>query len=363
MEKKMQITIAYDSSWRNSFLDGDNNEPVPKKGRKYKASITSLNQEANYIKRDITLDTVMGVLNRLIGDQRKLYQARRDSKNYFFRDLDSSDSLKPTITFDDLKDDLVVTQEMTYLRNLSSGIKNDPMSFTGSIKMNDPIFDSDYSYEFWGLLTLDFDRLCRFIIDGETVNNEKKFSPLSVVSFFESLNNKPVENSGNVRQAISILTNEFGKINYFNAKDEVVPLNVYCSALYLQLRRLSKKYDMTTAITNKEFDTDASINNKNKIKGISKRLFTKKDFMDKYTTGDKKVIWGNPYIHETFVKGEGKTRSLMTKASGKLEITIDVSKDKAKEIRRMIRDAGVSSFYLGKKGLAYVEDIKVAEVN
>jgi hypothetical protein len=28
----------------------------------------------------------------------------------------------------------------------------------------------------------------------------------------------------------------------------------------------------------------------------------------------------------------------------------------------MIRDAGVSSFYLGKKGLAYVENIKVTEV-
>jgi len=37
-------------------------------------------------------------------------------------------------------------------------------------------------------------------------------------------------------------------------------------------------------------------------------------------------------------------------------------KERAKEIRTMIRNAGVSSFYLGKKGLAYVEDIKVAEV-
>lgn len=39
----------------------------------------------------------------------------------------------------------------------------------------------------------------------------------------------------------------------------------------------------------------------------------------------------------------------MTKASGVLDIVIDISRDKAEEIRSMINDAGVSSFYLGKK--------------
>ncbi|SFV51930.1 hypothetical protein MNB_SUP05-5-1040 [hydrothermal vent metagenome] len=53
----------------------------------------------------------------------------------------------------------------------------------------------------------------------------------------------------------------------------------------------------------------------------------------------------------------------MTKASGALSIIIDVDRDKAKEIRLMINDAGVSSFYLGKKGLAFVDgEISVKEV-
>ena len=80
----MKIVVKYDSSWRNSFLDGNNNEPLPKKGRKYIASMTSLKKSENFIKRDITKDTIMGVLNRLIGDQRKLYQSRED-ENYYFR--------------------------------------------------------------------------------------------------------------------------------------------------------------------------------------------------------------------------------------------------------------------------------------
>ena len=40
----MKIIIDYESSWRNSFLDPDtsNNEPLPKNGRKFVGSMTSL---------------------------------------------------------------------------------------------------------------------------------------------------------------------------------------------------------------------------------------------------------------------------------------------------------------------------------
>ena len=61
-------------------------------------------------------------------------------------------------------------------------------------------------------------------------------------------------------------------------------------------------------------------------------------------------------------KGEGEVVSLMTRASGQLEINIDVNRDKAKKIKSLIENAGVSSFYLGKKGLAYVTDIDTREV-
>ena len=94
------------------------------------------------------------------------------------------------------------------------------------------------------------------------------------------------------------------------------------------------------------------------ISGISNNGFTPKDFMKTYVTGGKKLIYGNPFIREEFVKGEGKIKHTLTKASGQLEITLDIDDAKAKELKRMIDDAGVSSFYLGKKGLAYVSDIR-----
>jgi hypothetical protein len=329
----MKITIYYDSCWRNSFLDGDNNEPVPKKGRKYIASMTNLKNNKNFIQRNISKDTVMGVLNRLIGDQKKLYQSRK-SESYYFADIEDK------VTCNDKPQ---ITQEMTYLRNISGS--TDQNSFTGAIKSNDTMFNSDYSQEFWSVLALNIDELINFVVSDELPTKEMSLNPISVIGKLELLNKeKALAKNENLEKVLNIFTEKFGDINYFNKKDEVVVISLYASALYLQLDRLSKKYNMDDAKTKA-----------GGISGISKRGFTKKDFMDRFTTGEKKKIWGNPYIHETFVKGEGKTRNLMVKASGVLDIVIDISRDKAEEIRSMINDAGVSSFYLGKKGLAFVD--------
>ena len=78
----MKILIEYESTWRNSFLEDfdGNNKPLPKKGRKFIASgqnISGMKSKPEYfIRREISKNTIMGIMNRLIGDQRKLYQAR-----------------------------------------------------------------------------------------------------------------------------------------------------------------------------------------------------------------------------------------------------------------------------------------------
>ena len=108
-----------------------------------------------------------------------------------------------------------------------------------------------------------------------------------------------------------------------------------------------------------KYNVDSAKTKAGGISGISKRGFTKKDFMDRFTTGAKKTIWGNPYIRKEFIKSEGETTLRLTKASGKIEINLDIDKDKACEIETMIENAGVSSFYLGKKGLAYVDSIRL----
>ncbi len=337
----MKIEIEYEASWRNSFLDGDNNEALPKNGRKFIGSITALKKSENYITRDVTHSTVMGILNRLIGEQRKLYQIRED-KEYFFREIE------PLVSF---KDDVKVeNKELVYLRNMSGN--TDQNSFTGMIKTDDKMFTSDYSKEFWGVLALEVDELLEFIINGKEIAQEITLDPLVISDRFADIGKlKALDEAENIAKALNVLEKRFDNINYKNNKDRVVPLNLYCSALYLQLERLSFKYDMSSALTKS-----------GTITGVSKRLFTKKDFMNRFTTGEKKKIFGNPYFAKSFVQGEGQKTSLLTKASGVLEIIINIPRDEAKHLKQMIENAGVSSFYLGKKGLAYVTNIDTREV-
>lgn len=334
----MKITIDYESSWRNSFLDGSNNEPLPKSGRKFIGSMTNLKKEGNFIKREVTLDTVMGVLNRLIGDQRKLYQARNDD-SYYFKNIEES------VKYEDKPSS--INTEMTYIRNITGS--TDQNSYTGMIKVSDPMFSSDYTPEFWGVLALDFDELCEFIISETPVTTTIEANPLTIISRLEELNKeKAVTNDGKASKTVEVLKKTFPDILYLNRKEEIVPISLYCSALYLQLERLAQRFDVTSAKTKS-----------GAISGISKRGFTKKDFMNRFTTGDKKKIWGNPYILKERIKGIGEVTSLMTKANGKLEIELNIERTQAKEIQSMIKNAGVSSFYLGKKGLAYVSNIRV----
>ena len=337
----MKIEIEYEASWRNSFLDGSNNEALPKKGRKFIGSITALKKPENYIQREITLSTVMGVLNRLIGEQRKLYQVRKD-ENYYFKQLEKKVSFQDNIK--------VKNSELVYLRNMSGN--TDQNSFTGMINTDDAMFSSDYSQEFWGVLALELDVLLEFIVKEREINNSIDLDPLIISDrFLEISKFKAVKNENEVAKALGLLEKKFEGTNYKNNNGEIVPLNLYCSALYLQLERLSKRYDLSSALTKS-----------GTITGISKRLFTKKDFMNRFTTGERKKIFGNPYIAKSFESGEGQVKSMLTKASGTLEITIDIPRDKAKELKKLIENAGVSSFYLGKKGLAYITNISTREV-
>ena len=337
----MHILINYEASWRNSFLDGDNNHPLPSGGRKFVGSMTRLKDAENYKPREVSLDTVMGVLNRLIGDQRKLYQGRQKfgCSSYFFEDIE------PCVTFEDRA---LWTEEVVYLRNMEGS--TDRASFTGMIKMNTPLLNSDYSAELWGVLQLDLPALCAFILDEAAVIPPKLLAapllnPLAISAALEDLG-KPLDSAGVVSDAVLTLMDHFSEVNYFSSQGTVFKSALYCSALYLQIHRLSKR-----------FDTSSALSRQGCLPGISKKGFTKKDFMKKFTTGDAKKIFGNPYIRTEMRKGDGKVRTVMRKAAGQLDIRIDVDRQTSEQIQTLIENAGVSSFYLGKKGLAYVATI------
>lgn len=340
----MQITIEYAASWRNSFLDGSNNESLPKNGRAFIASMTTLKQAGNFKERLVTKDTVMGILNRLIGDQRKLYQARQDP-NYYFKDIEE------VLHDKDIQDEpSCINEEMVYLRNISGS--TDQNAFTGMIKAQEPIFQSAYSSQLWGILWLTVDQVIDFILDEKyRVQSESlDLNPLTVIQQLETLNSiKAVDVSERIEQCLDVFKKTFPNVDYkLTTKGQITPITLYTSALYLQLARLSKQYDLSK---------DNVLTKSGGLSGISKRGFTKKDFMDRYTTGKKKLLWGNPYLWVERKKGEGEKNHMLTKADGELIIHLNISEERAKDLQQKIKDAAVSSFYLGKKGLAYVTKI------
>lgn len=336
----MRITIEYESSWRNSFLDGSNNEALPRQGRNFIGSMTALGKEGNFKTRAVTKDTVMGILNRLIGDQRKLYQARQD-RNYYFQDIEN------LLSEEDIVDRARSQNEIVYLRNMSGS--TDQNAFTGMIKSGDPAFNSDFSSQLWGILWFDPDKVMDFILDENMeVDTHTELNPLTVIEKLENIfSEKAIDVTGKVQSCLETFHRFFPDIDYkLTAKNQFVPISLYTSALYIQIQRLGKKYDLSMALTKT-----------GGLSGISKRGFTKKDFMDRYTTGKKKLIWGNPYVMKERKKGEGEISHPLTKANGTLEINLNISSERARDLEQKILDAGVSSFYLGKKGLAYVTRI------
>ena len=148
----MQIIIEYESSWRNSFLDGEDNTTK----RNFIGSMTALGDRKvdNYKARTITKNTVMGVLNRLIGEQRKLYDVR-SSSDYYFKDIEA------VLTEEDIVDRPVISQETVYLRNISGS--TDQNSFTWMIKLSDPWLSVSYAKEFWDVLWMSLEELFDFM--------------------------------------------------------------------------------------------------------------------------------------------------------------------------------------------------------
>ena len=341
----MKITINYEGSWRNSFLDGSNNEPIDKKGRKFIGSSAALKSQKNRLKRDVTVDTVMGLLNRLIGDQRKLYQSRAD-ENYYFKTLESK------ITEASFIDDKTITEELICLRNLSGN--KDLSGFTGLVKDTHEAFTSAYSQPLWNLLFAPLDVVLDFIIRG--IIPSEDFTPetvdaLNIVDRIEEIGAmKALEPSPLWQSGIDTLSLHFPDVNYALSKSgKFGPTPFFLSALYIRLEQLQQE----------GYDLDSWLSVNGLIRGISKRGFTAPDFLAPFITGGEKLAIRSPYLTRDVNKGTGTVYSKLNVAHGTLEINLPIGRMEAIELRTLILNAGVATFRVGKKGLAYVSAMEL----
>ncbi len=392
----MRIVIDYHSSWQASFLEGSDQEPLPKNNRReFNASSKST------VKKDISIskDTVMGVLYRLIGDQRKLYQARKDGNSYFNKVVPES-----SVSFNSLSDNRW-DETVMIINKKGTRQKPAPGEFMGTVSSDAGLFFSEHAPILWSVLFLGVDALIDFINNDKKLDQQVKCTPTKIldrisvidemgkletrrslieskqiqkaksedklkelrtkladledekkanklkrqinqqVEFIVSLereleaihNDKSLLDYDNVlQQAIKFLKSEFSQ-EYLEPDHKILPIRFYSAALYLQLNRMKDS----------GIDIKDLLNDRKGIQGFSKRSFNGvRDFL-------------NPFSTSKTAKKTVKTPANITKASGQLEINLDIEREKAIELKIMIDHAGVSSFYLGKKGLAYVSRIRL----
>lgn len=154
----------------------------------------------------------------------------------------------------------------------------------------------------------------------------------------------------------------------FSIKEEIKELeveeifNIY-GVLFAQKIEFLKRNNLFK----KEFEK--YLNSRNSIKGLapSSGGLTVKDYFNNFVDG-KKMSWTMPYQvdvkKELFKKDDWKDFNTsaklgITKESGYIEIYINVDKEEALKLYEMIENAGVNTFHLGKKGLAYIENIEL----
>ena len=373
----------------------------------------------------ITKNTILGVLCRLIGDQRPLWQAKK-STNYYFSDIE--DKVDEPI----LQQDREEVDELVYLTNKSDD-RCSQQGFLGVLDNCNPWFFSDLSPVLWSILYLNRNEIINFILSGEvhrpTYLDPEICKPTALLKRLSNITNikidigkpwfdevrasteinalegriqklllkkdallaktesKPPKTKKQkvaIKETIEKYANDCQNLNSeiawieanadFTCLNKVVeklqktyegcefwrdgllyPQRIYASALYEQASRmLNSGYSMPFAL-------EAKVGKKPQIKinGFSRssranRGFNgARDWLNPMAGGHKKAV-GTP-CH-------------IDKHSGKLEIKINLTdEDKGREfpeltryqeIKQLIEHAGVSSFYLGKKGLAFVTDIR-----
>jgi len=358
----MIIDITYEGKWSNSFLDDP--KPRNEKGetppRNYIATTSTLKSDPDaYRFRDITLNTIYGVLYRLVG-ARKALDLMLEEDTSLIKTIISEGriSFRHTPTS--------ITKEIVYLRNA----KNEPaqaeyagvpdVSFLADEDLSSIFEVADYTQE----------ELVRFISRQERPDRELEGAVkcLFDLNFALSTSKDRMVADSPYRPVTTDEKKKKAKLKKYIISYADPDILEGISSAYEEITntRLEPKSNILIAAVNlatieyvqKNPDTGLKKMLQNALpvfKGCGKnaKAFTVRDFLTP-TTGYKKIQFGNPYRVEGI---NGKPDIWLTKMDGNVEIKIDCTMEEARELDKMIDYAGVGPFYIGKKGLAYITKI------
>jgi hypothetical protein len=354
----MQIKIHYESKYSlgttengKSFLtsvdsikENENKEykNFISENNSYVENLKEINKVyQNFKYNDITIDTILGILCRLVGDVRRLDDIKLIENHPIVK-------IKDKISF--INNNSYYQNELI---NLHTPPKTSPNGAGGMIINQSPLMiNNDFSENFFSIFNYrSEDELLIYIeklLKKDTsIRFEKYIGEVSLLNLVRQMN------LGEERFKGSDSNEKFSKLLGKKV------YNIYGLLLYERINYLNYFKDYPEEIAQ-------TLNKNGNIPGIATTSggLTVKDFYSAYVK-EKKTTWNLPYSIKTkrvfFKDGEKMNFNAslgVTKEGGNLVINLNVDNDVAQEIKTMIKEASVNTFYMGKKGLAYITEIK-----
>lgn len=328
----MKLYVSYASSWRGQMLEGNNSKDWFNRNRKV---IRKGDLKSGFVPYDVKIsnNTILGIIYRLVGEQRRLWRV-----------LETGEYLGISGKIDFIDNINFISREAVALREIGSAMN--PMGWSGIAKSETSnYFTNPNLYQ-----TLIFPLVCSpsqlydLIVNNKfgKASNTSINGRLDVLRLIDRIDNSKINDftEDQICCMFDTLKNKFPKTKY-QSKD-VNKYSVFClSAMFLCAEHLVGQGHKETGVK------------WNKGGGIGPRGATPKEFFSAITNGRNTVI--------TFPMDDNwkrKTKKI-EKPTGQLEITIDISKERAQEIKSMIESANVGCFSVGKKGLAYLSHISI----
>lgn len=398
----MKITIGYSSKYSNSFSNKETKEITAnslkaigdkKEGKQVIISENDSYEDIMYKINDvfpnfqyspITKNTVLGVISRLLGEIRYLNRFIDSEPEHIINKLNDK------ITFKMF--DREIFNEIIRISTIEKESPNGGGGVISKKSMENIILShNEYSeilYSVFNIVNLEMlEEFIRTLESATKLEDLKDFfiknnllycgvyEPYKFIEMFEKnskitsvfdselrkVQKEVKEINPQVEKYISLLK-RIGKLNYDDEEYHFKPkfVNLAGILVYLFAKFL---------IRNKYSITEKFLEKNGNIKGIAEGSggLTPKDFYSAFSR--KKISFNSPYFLKSGFFGKKENKEInqgdftigATKEDGLLEIYIDVSEEEATRLKERIDAVGVSSFQMGKKGLAYIKRIDLYE--
>lgn len=334
--KELSILIKYSGAWHGRFLDGELSRAYNNVNRKSFKKGTKDKRLPFYA--DISLNTIIGIIYRLSGEQRRLWRILED-RNYLGLSGD-------TVEFEVYN--RIDSYESVALRSIDNA--QDPSGFAGMQKkeMNPIFLNSEYYQILCYPLFCTPDELYNLIVNKQfgraNIIIKNRLRLLDLQQKANSIKAVDVLSVTKREQMLSVIKNQLPKTKYQD-KDKDNYALLCASAMHMSANYIIEKYDIKEP-------SDLGWHKGICPRGTGGKVIDQKFMM----SGIAKV---QTVINYPMSNNFHRKTNQLNKSDGYIDVRI--SGEDVGNIYDLITKANVGCFNVGKKGIAFVKSMRIGE--